>query len=240
MPILEIATGDTFGGARTYRSPSRGISWRDTSVFIAISVLHIAGIYYFGTQMATNHESLWTRLEVSFIPEQKPRDPPPPPPIPELLTDAFSEVPLMDLPAPSVEVAPPQEEGTAIHVDMPEPVPNVEQDAAPPQGDELGFGPITKPRVLSRPKVQDRYPPASIAYHESGRSVVKICISEQGVVTNVELAQTSGFQKLDEAAVDLGWDYVFAPAVREGKPIAVCLPYGITFRINIGGLRRRR
>jgi len=237
MPIVEIADRNAFGGAPSTYGLSRGMSWRDTSVFIAISVLHVAGIYYFATQMATNHESLWTRLEVSFIPQQKPHDPPPPPPIPELLTDAFNEVPLIDIPAPSVEVAAPQDQGNAIHTDVPVPAPDTEQDAAPPQGDELGFGPLTKPRVLSRPSVRDRYPPASIAYRESGRSVIRICISDQGAVTNVELAETSGFRRLDEAAVDLGWDYVFVPAQREGKPIAVCLPYGITFRVRVGGRR---
>jgi len=232
MPILEIADRNPFGGVL-----ARAIPWRDTSVFIAISLLHAAAIYFLATQLSTSHESLWTRLEVSFIPVQKPHDPPPPPPIPELLTDAFNQVPLIDVPAPDIEVAAPQEDGKAIHVDEPEPSPDVMQDAAPPQGDEIGFGPLTKPQVLSRPRVQDRYPPASIAYRESGRSVVKICISEQGTVTNVELAQTSGFHRLDEAAVDLGWDYVFVPALREGKPIAVCLPYGITFRVRIGGRR---
>jgi protein TonB len=221
-----------------HRHIPRAFSVRDTAVFILIFVLHAAAIYFLGSQMARTGASLWTTLEVSFIPNQKPRDPPPPPPVPELLTDAFNEIPLIEMPAPNVEVAPPKDEGTAIHIDTPEPLPELEKDAAPPQGDQ-GFGPITKPRVLSRPHVQDRYPPASIYNHESGRSVVKICMSEQGIVTNVELAESSGFHRLDEAAVDLGWDYVFAPAMREGRPVAVCLPYGITFRINIGGIRRR-
>jgi len=238
MPILEIADRNSFGGVpRTYRASSRAMSLSDSVVFIAISLLHVAGIYYFATQMATSHQTLWSRFEVSFIPQQKPHEPPPPPPIPELLTDAFNEVPIVDVPAPDVEVAAPQDASQAIHIDSPEPSPDLVQDSAPPQGDEIGFGPLTKPRVLSRPKVQDRYPPASIAYRESGRSVVKICISEQGTVTDVGLAQSSGFHRLDEAAVDLGWDYVFVPALREGKPIAVCLPYGITFRVRIGGRR---
>jgi protein TonB len=239
MPTLEIAGQNAFGGSpRIHRPLANMISLRDTGIFIAIGLLHFAGVYYLATQMATSRQSLWSRLEVSFIPQQKPHDPPPPPPVPELLTDAFNEVPLLDIPAPDVEVAVPQDEGQAIHIDAPVPSPDVQQDVAPPQGDEVGFGPLTKPRVLSRPKVQDRYPPASIAYRETGRSVVRICISEQGTVTDVALAQTSGFRRLDEAATDLGWDYVFVPAMREGKPIAVCLPYGITFRVNIGGRRK--
>jgi len=35
-------------------------------------------------------------------------------------------------------------------------------------------------------------------------------------------------------------DYVFEPAMREGKPVPVCLPYGIEFRVAVGGLRRSR
>jgi periplasmic protein TonB len=238
--MLEMAERSGFGGPyRTHRHRTRAPSLRDTGVFLAISLLHVIGIYYFSSLMPNGREALWTSLEASFIPREKPKDPPPPPPIPTLLTDAFTETPLLDIPAPSVEVAVPEDEGTAIHIEKPEPPADVEQDAAPPQGDE-GFGPITKPRVLSRPRVLDRYPPASVHYRESGHPVIKICISEQGTVTDVQLAQSSGFQRLDEAAVDLGWDYVFAPALREGKPLAVCLPYGITFRINIGGVRARR
>jgi periplasmic protein TonB len=238
MPMLEMTDRDAFGlTPRTQYPAARVVSLRDMAVFVAIGILHAAGIYYFGTQMAASGQSLWSQLEVSFIPRQKPHDPPPPPPLPELLTDAFNEIPLIDIPAPSVDVAEPAEEGKAIHIDTPVPLPEEQTQLAPPQGDE-GFGPLTKPRVLSRPKVQDRYPPASIAYRESGRSVVKVCISEQGTVTNVELVQSSGFHRLDEAAVDLGWDYVFAPAMRESKAVAVCLPYGITFRINIGGGKR--
>jgi protein TonB len=220
-----------------HRHSSRAISARDVSAFLAISLLHAVAIYFLASQAVTDRGALWTSLEVSFIPHQKPKEPPPPPPIPELLTDAFNEIPLQNIPAPDVQVAMPEDEGNAIHLKTPEPPPPAEEDIAPPQGDQ-GFGPLTKPRVLSRPHVQDRYPPASIYNRESGRPVVKICISDQGTVTHVELAQSSGFHRLDEAAVDLGWDYVFAPAQREGKPIAVCLPYGITFRINIGGLRR--
>jgi protein TonB len=221
-----------------YRHSLRAISARDVSAFVAIGLLHAMAIYFFASQAVTDRGALWTRLEVTFIPREKPKEPPPPPPLPVLLTDAFNEISLPDVPAPTVQIATPEEEGRAIHVVPPEPPPSPAQDAAP-QGDQ-GFGPISKPRVLSGPHTQDRYPRASIYNHESGRPVIKVCISEQGTVTDVQLAETSGFQRLDRAAVDLGWEYVFAPAMREGKPIAVCLPYGITFRINIGGIRRRR
>ncbi|HEU4652911.1 MAG TPA: energy transducer TonB [Steroidobacteraceae bacterium] len=239
MPTFEIAEPPNLGAARAFGTFRRTFSLRDTGVFVVISALHVVAIYYLASLMPIGHESLWSSLDVSFIPRQKPVDPPPPPPMPELLDDAFNETPLMEIPAPEVQVDVPQEASRAIHIQAPAPPEEVDPEPAPAEGDQ-GFGPITKPRVVSRPRIRDRYPPASVYYRESGRPVVKICISEEGHVTNVELAQSSGYHRLDEAAVDLGWDYVFAPATREGKPVAVCLPYGVTFRINIGGIRHRR
>jgi TonB family protein len=203
--------------------------------FLATCALHAAAIYYVAAQVVTGREPLWSTLEVSFIPAAKPAEPPLPAPIPVLLTDAFAERQLIDIPPPRAEMAVPQETSYAIHVAPPDPPPLA--DLAPQEGQ--GYGPLTKPRVISGPNSQDRYPRASIRAKESGRPVVKICISESGTVDSVEVAQSSGHPRLDLAAVDVGWDYVFAPAMREGKPVPVCLPYGIRFRIAIGGSARR-
>jgi TonB family protein len=219
---------------RSQRTP--GMLPPRIGVFLATCALHVMAIYYVATQVVTGRGPLWSTLDVSFIATEKPTKPPPPAPLPVLLADAFAQRQLIDIPPPTVELAVPQEASQAIHVTPPDPPP--QPDPALQAGQ--GYGPLTKPRVISGPDSQDRYPRASIRHKESGRTVVKICIAAVGTVDSVEVAQSSGYPRLDQAAVDIGWDYVFAPAVREGKSVAVCLPYGIRFRIATRGLPRRR
>jgi protein TonB len=218
------------------RQSTPGLSAGHMGVFLVTCALHATAAYFAATQVVTGRGSLSSTLEVSFIPTEKRTEPPPPAPVPVLLSDAFADRRLMDIPPPTVELAVPQEPSQAIHVPPPEPPPQL--DPAVREGQ--GYGPLIRPRVLSGPKSQDRYPRASIRHGESGRTVVKICISPTGTVDSVEVAESSGYPRLDRAAVDTGWDYVFAPAMREGKAAAVCLPYGIRFRIAIGGSRARR
>jgi TonB family protein len=44
--------------------------------------------------------------------------------------------------------------------------------------------------------------------------------------------ESSGFPRLDQAAVGIGKEARFRPAMREGKPMPFCLPYRITFAIR--------
>jgi len=195
-------------------------------VFFATCAIHGAAIYFLATQVVTIHSPLWSALEVSFVSAEKPKEPPPPTEVPVILSDAFAERPLIEIPAPAVELGIPEEASQAIHEPAPE-LPLV-TETAPEEG--KGYGPFTKPRVISGPKhPQDRYPRASIRNKESGRTVVNLCISPEGTVQTVAVAQTSGYRRLDDAAMDMALDYVFEPAMREGKAVPVCLPYGIEF-----------
>ncbi|HEY5810577.1 MAG TPA: energy transducer TonB [Povalibacter sp.] len=215
-----------------------GTSPRHMSVFVVTCALHAAAIYFLATVVIAGHEPLWSSLEVSFIPTEKPQVPPPPPPVPVLLSDAFAERQLLEIRPPDVELGVTQESSQAINAPRPpDPLPQLR--LAPEEGQ--GYGPLTRPRVVSRPRnPEDRYPRASIRHGEAGLTVVNICISAAGTVDSVDVAQSSGYRRLDEAAMDMSLDYVFAPAVREGKAIPVCLPYSIEFRVALGRSRRAR
>lgn len=211
-----------------------GTAPRHMGVFLATCAMHAAAIYWLGSQVITRQSPLWTALEVTFVPTER-KQPPPPTEIPVLPDDAFAERPLIDIPAPDVEIDLPAETTNAIQAPPP---PDPPPQPATLASEGKGFGPLTKPRVISSPKhPQDRYPRASIRARESGRTVVQICISATGAVESVDIAQSSGFRRLDEAALDMALDYGFAPAMREGHPVAVCLPYGIDFRLGVGGRR---
>ena len=212
-----------------------GTGPRHVSVLLATCAAHAAAIYLLSTHAMMRESPLWSALEVTFVAVEK-KEPPAPPAIPVLLRDAFAEQPLIEIPAPQVELGISQDGGNAIHTPPP-PEPIQEPSSALEEGS--GYGPVAKPRVIGGPKnPQDRYPRASIRNRESGRSIVTICISDTGSVESVDLAQSSGYRRLDEAALDMALDYRFMPATREGQAVAVCLPYGIDFRVGVGGRRR--
>lgn len=220
---------------RRQRLPGR--SPRNIGVFVATCAVHAVAIHWLATQAVNNGDSLWRTLEVSFIPTAKPQEPPPPAPVPVMLSDAFLERQLLDIPPPTADLSLEQEPSQAIHAPPPEPV--LQPTSTPEEG--LGYGPLTKPRVISGPRFpEDYYPRSSIRHKESGTTVVKLCISAAGEVESVEVAESSGYTRLDQAAVDMGWGYMFSPAMREGTSVPVCLPYAIKFRLAIGGARRGR
>ena len=102
----------------------------------------------------------------------------------------------------------------------------------PPEGLK-DSGPLIGPRPISGPHGADFYPPKSILAHERGRVAMIICISSGGKVDDVKLAASSGFPRLDEAALNIAEQYRFKPAMRGGVPVPVCVRYQLNFRINI-------
>lgn len=94
-------------------------------------------------------------------------------------------------------------------------------------------GVATRPRPYSMRHGIDYYPEESIKARESGRPVLNICVSAVGEVTSVTVAKTSGFPRLDQAAIKMGRDYRFKPALLHGKAVPDCVRYGITFDLGI-------
>jgi periplasmic protein TonB len=107
-----------------------------------------------------------------------------------------------------------------------------EQPAAMPAPPPVQLIPSVRPRPIYVPGGWERYPAESIRAHEAGRPTITICVSAAGTIDSVQLAESSGFPRLDQAAVDIGKEARFRPAMREGKPMPFCLPYRITFAIR--------
>jgi protein TonB len=210
---------------------------RNAGVFVATCVLHAVAIYFVAIQKGNGGSNLLTSSQFSFIPVEEPLVPPPPPLVPVVLTDAFAEHDLPDLAPPEVDL---QEQAQDTSHSISAPPPPEPALASPLETtDEAGYGPLTKPRVISSPRnPMDRYPRISIRHKEQGRTVLKLCISITGKVETTEVLKSSGYKRLDEAAADMSLDYVFSPATRDGTPVPVCLPYGINFRLGVAGWRR--
>ena len=76
-----------------------------------------------------------------------------------------------------------------------------------------------------------KYPRVSRKRGEKGRVLVKVFINRDGSSEKVEIEQSSGFNRLDKAAMDSAKKCRFVPAKRNGKPVKTLatIPYTFTF-----------
>jgi TonB family protein len=74
-------------------------------------------------------------------------------------------------------------------------------------------------KLLSCPNLADFYPPASMRAEEQGVVIVRVYVTESGVVNEASVDKTSGFPRLDEATLPLARACRFQPARdATGKP----------------------
>jgi len=166
-------------------------------------------------------------------PEPKPKPPPPKPvkplPPPPVLV-AERPVPT---PAPVIEAPKPEPKPEPVPEVLPPPAPPVVAEApkpAPPPPPP----PPTPPRpadYLNNPK--PLYPALSRRLREEGIVRLNILVNPDGSVARLEVAKSSGYPRLDEAAaktVQSSWK--FEPARQAGKPVAawVIVPIEFTLR----------
>lgn len=76
------------------------------------------------------------------------------------------------------------------------------------------------------------YPPLSRRIGEEGKAMVRLFINESGQVEKVSLAQSSGFNRLDQAALEAGQKARCKPFIEFGKPIKVTAIQPYIFRLE--------
>lgn len=189
--------------------------------------LVIYGLYY--SFMYSRSRQPAVILEVQILPPAK--SPLPPLVLPEV---ELQESPPLQVPPPEfVSEVPAETAPVAVETlpDQPSP-PEFHAETAPPERFEPS-GPLIGPRPISGPHSADLYPSKSVLAHERGRVAMIICISPSGTVDDVKLATSSGFPRLDAAALNIAAQYRFRPAMRGGTPVPACVRYQLNFRINI-------
>jgi protein TonB len=98
----------------------------------------------------------------------------------------------------------------------PPPPPPVDVDLPPPP-----------PVLTQRPTVRRNsplpdYPPASRRAKEEGVVSLTLCVDASGKVSKSELRKSSGFPRLDEAALDWVKNQRLNPAMQGKTPVAIC------------------
>ncbi len=152
-------------------------------------------------------------------PTPEPPPPPPPQPIPKKLPPPAPIITAAPSPAPAVFVAPPPPE---LPVPPAPPVVVVEAPPAPPAPPPPPAPPREIPasaiEYLVTPPID--YPRLSRRLNESGVVIVRIFIDAAGVPRQAQVATSSGFPRLDEAAVAGLQRFRFKPMTENGKPLS--------------------
>jgi protein TonB len=93
---------------------------------------------------------------------------------------------------------------------------------------------LEPPRLdRKRSRVTPDYPPTSKRLGEEGRAVVNVYVLADGRVGDVRLLESSGYERLDAAALaHVQRDWKFEPARRDGQAVATWGAFGVTFQIT--------
>lgn len=96
-------------------------------------------------------------------------------------------------------------------------------------------GPVTLPRVDARHlnNPAPAYPPASRRLREEGTVLLDVHILPDGSVREVRLRASSGFARLDQAALNAVRHWRYVPAQRGDKPIAYWYSQPVVFSLTM-------
>lgn len=170
-----------------------------------------------------------------------PRSEPAPQPAPAPVVPPQTRAVSRPLPRPQVMSAPPAAaaEQSAFVAPPPQPAPPAEP--APTQSTAVTSGPPTPPappagprsipssavRYLIRPPVV--YPTRSQDLGEAGSVMLRVLIDERGLPREVSVQKSSGFPRLDQAAVEAMRRARFQPYSENGVALPVWAPAEIKF-----------
>jgi protein TonB len=199
-------------------------------VLVAVIALHagaLGGLLHYQPKISAAsaevmHVSLITLPAPTPAPEVQPPVPPKPRPRPKKVQQAITPPAPLELPSETAISAPPAPE--------PEPVVVATAPVAAPEPP----APIVLPRfdadyLQNPPPV---YPTLSRRAGEQGKVLLRVVVRADGTPQSVELRQSSGSQRLDEAALDAVRRWRFVPARQGSLPISAAVIVPIVFSLE--------
>jgi protein TonB len=184
-----------------------------------VGLLHIVAIYALVVGLAPKiFKVIEQPIQMIDLMQQQPK------------TQDVPKPKLPDVPAPSLDAAVPLPRidiatDTALQI-------HVSATPQPPQS----VAPDTAPSSISSTHTTPPYPGVARKLGEQGTVKLKLTISPQGVVTAVDVVQTSGFPDLDQTAVYWvmsNWRY--RPAVQGGVAVAGTALAAVVFSLKNAG-----
>jgi protein TonB len=204
----------------TYAPNSSSFSTGRATVFVLIVGLHLLLGWAFVSGFAVKVAKLVAPDVIAkIIEEPKPKEQPPPPPPVQL-----QERPPVQIIDPLVNITVPADVIPPVAVTTTQPV-------APPAPRAVVTAPGTPMQITYAPNTDDLYPSMSKQLNEEGRPEIRFCFLANGKTTT-ELTKSSGFDRLDQAAVKYGNMMRGKPAVTEGHAVDSCKNLAVKFVIK--------
>ncbi len=194
---------------------------------IAATVAHFMVFQFWPTQTADDVSFTAEELEMIELPPEI-EIPPPPEAISRPATPVMATADIDD----DITIAPTTFADNPIEDLPPPPTDDGALDiAAAPV-----FTPMTvRPEITNRPEVQTalmrEYPPILRDAGIGGTVVVWFFITEEGVVQDKRVSQTSGQIQFDEAALKVADVFRFSPALNRDQRVQVWIEVPITFQV---------
>jgi protein TonB len=133
-----------------------------------------------------------------------------------------------DLAQPSLDI---QQEVPEIPVEIPiEQAPPAEAVTTAPIEASSAPAEVSNLKVTSR--VNPAYPAQSRRAGEEGTATFRVLVDEKGRPGDIQVAQSSGFPKLDQAAMEAIKRWKFAAAMNGGSAVAAYTTVRVTFRLD--------
>ncbi len=227
-------------------TPYRAFNGMNRNVLIAsvVVIFHVAVLWAMQTGLMRRAVELIVPVEVfvKFIEPPVPKVAPPPPtppappalPTPVVRKQAVAKVPIpfkTEAPMPLVIAdsmpaanAPRAAVETAEMAAAPLPSPKVATTPPAPARMEL---PTSNADYLQNPK--PAYPAMSKRLGEQGKVVVRVFIEVDGTAQKAEIKQSSGFERLDQAALNTVQRWRYRPGKRAGVPEGMWFNVPISF-----------
>jgi TonB family protein len=199
-------------------------SWLWGGIIVA-TVIHFGVIRFFPTLTAADVAFGVTELEAIELPPEV-EIPPPPEAITRPAVPGVAQTELEE----DITIAPTTFEENPVET-LPPPPANAER-----LGDRPVFTPYTvAPRLLNPRRamriVEQKYPRIMQQAGIGGTVLVWAFIEADGVVKNSVVRETSGFEKLDEAALKAVNEFAFEPALHLDQHVPVWISMPITFDV---------
>jgi protein TonB len=149
---------------------------------------------------------------------------PPPPPPPKI------ETPPPFVPPPEIAIEIPADAPPAKAITQTTSQRPVVQQPPPQPAAIPRTAPKSDPR---RPLSQPEYPPSSRRAGEAGTVILEVLVLENGRVGDARVKQSSGFPRLDEAAVrEVKRSWRLQPGTENGKPVQMWGQFAVTFKLT--------
>ena len=221
MTELQYSTGAFRGSrARTVNSPQQRLFGIVFAVAMEVGIVYALLV----TLEFVEAPKLPSVLQIVNVPPPaKPTDPPPP-------TQTFTPPPVEFVPPEVVLTYTPPTPATPITLPPPVLVPTPQRVEPAPMPPPVT---LTPARSIASTHTIPEYPALSRRLREQGTLRLKILIDERGIVTQTTVVNSSGFQRLDEAAmnwVKAHWRYT--PAMQGTKAVPSMADAIVEFRLQ--------